>query len=306
MSSFGIASVLDRQRIAAINGGGVVIPSGGIVIGCNQIKQSGRTILAVRLMEKDDFLQYPQFIAGPEGLSANGYGAVFAGEVPVKALGSGTAGVPCGAAPGSFTLENGLPGFIWFDSETVIRDAMGRTYWAKATGNWVDDDGETTNDCYVDCVPCTDSNGSNVFSFSFRVCIPRGGRRCDPNVYAENLIPYQLGLGSAGQVRAIALGCLDDAVGTVKIWPTGEDPPQGWEEYTDLDGYFPVGWSEEDEDFGTLGDTGGTETHTHAIAGGVHSGGAYPPEERVAIVKSDEQNHIPPYRNVAFIARVAP
>lgn len=137
---------------------------------------------------------------------------------------------------------------------------MGRLYGvirpATASSDWVD-----AGTPYVDAVD--DFDGRTV-----RVYMPRT-RSGDPNVKSGAPIEYAFERRRTG--RAICVSSyMDDKIGTVKLWIGSPAAiPSGWRVCTDINGGDPRGkfvanYLEGDDDFGTLGQTGGAKTHTHA------------------------------------------
>ena len=63
-----------------------------------------------------------------------------------------------------------------------------------------------------------------------------------------------------------------------------------------LEGRFPVGLASGDPDFGTLGTTGGSKTHTHGSTSGTTG-------TVQGTVLAAAANHLPPYRVVKFTER---
>ena len=88
----------------------------------------------------------------------------------------------------------------------------------------------------------------------------------------------------------------DDPIGTVKLWPASYPIPSGWREHPGLQGRFPVGLAPGDPDFGTLGNTGGTKTHTHGSTSGTTG-------TVQGTIPAAAASHLPPYRVVKFIER---
>jgi hypothetical protein len=111
------------------------------------------------------------------------------------------------------------------------------------------------------------------------------------NIQVGQVFPCDV-VDSQGRLVASPV-CLDDPIGTVKIWTTSDDPPPGWRDYSALEGMFPVGYAAGDSDFDPLGNTGGAKTHTHPVGGAMGSTGtAY-----------GAASHLPPYRVVRFLER---
>lgn len=115
---------------------------------------------------------------------------------------------------------------------------------------------------HIDVNPCLDSTGADVdtdTTFDLFIPIPSNSR-C-PNAAQGSILGYLM--DENGQAVCVT-DCMDDAIGTVKIWGSG-DPPRGWKVYSDGDGLpdwrgrFIVGADPDSSDYPD-GATGGRQT----------------------------------------------
>jgi hypothetical protein len=194
----------------------------------------------------------------------------------------------------------------------------GTLSWAKAAAGWRNAAG---NDSYVDAYPCDDRSGANARSSgnTIRIYLPRPPGQ-DPNVLLNQVVGY---IADAAGANIAAVGYLDDAIGTVKLWSKTGTLPAGWVDCAPntgasppvqaLAGSFPVGLKSGDSDFGTLGNSGNQDrkTHAHNLERDVYT--PPPPANSVYVTEGQYEtarlnmelcNHLPPWCVVRFIERI--
>lgn len=97
-----------------------------------------------------------------------------------------------GALPGVNGLNNGWAIDVRKGSVRFRGGIVGEGWWAKASGDWVDVAGNYQS--YVDCVVCTDKDGTELVpSQTVRIYLPRNSVM-DPNVRADDVIHFYLDL----------------------------------------------------------------------------------------------------------------
>lgn len=240
-----------------------------------------------------------------------------------------------GIIPGKDMLYRGLPGFQCLGCDTsqklmlVIADVAVTMFDAVAYTAWDDGGVYFTEEAWCVCQPYDreadkiyDGNTAGWPDYKFVVHLPRYSSGQDPNIKAGNKLKYSITtsygisyhptwtyVSNMGPCYGARLNdprghhfvCsspyLDDKIGTVKMY-IGDitKVPQGWREYTSMQDKFPVG-VKANGIAGSVGATGGTQTHAHNTqqgTGSLSAGGA------TAILSA---NHLPPYRGVYFIER---
>lgn len=191
-----------------------------------------------------------------------------------------------GPLPGLCELYPGLPGFRCCGREAspdgtawFIQDAIGVLCWAKTLTNY--------SGAAVLVELCRDHLASKLYGIIVNIDFPVSGGKW-PNVESGNIIPIRM---ESPGVFVSPDGCLDDDLGTIKIWPMEDDPPQGWEEV--YQGYFLAG--------GSLGETVQAREHSHpgvkVVCGWNQAIEVGDPD--------DTQSHLPPYRVIRWIRRTS-
>lgn len=143
-------------------------------------------------------------------------------------------------------------GPVVFEGPVTFSDGSGLINYAKATAKWVN---VTPTASYVPCVK-SDRLGVST-GVPVLVFLPHT-QATHPNVRTDDVLSYMLDSGGT----AIAVSdYLDDRIGTIKAWGDPNNIPGGWQAVAS--GATIFGYSEGDEDFGTVGDSGGSKTHTH-------------------------------------------
>lgn len=87
----------------------------------------------------------------------------------------------------------------------------------------------------------------------------------DPNMQPGDIIWYinvTINIETGETKPIVITDVIDLPIGSI-IPTTSSEVPPGWSEFGDLAGKFPVGWKDGDEDFGTIGQEGGTLDHDH-------------------------------------------
>lgn len=139
-------------------------------------------------------------------------------------------------------------------------------YYAKTKQNWVKVDG---NGSYVPCNPAVERDVSTEVdtTITFDVYLPRWGTTLDPNVEAGRVIPYYIDVNGD---KIAAFQYLDGTIAkSVQIWlgapgDIATDKP-GWAISTNWNpGAFPAAYRAADNDYGTIGATGGEWWHGKA------------------------------------------
>lgn len=163
-------------------------------------------------------------------------------------------------------------GDVIFDGDTIFNNHTNilggsEVLWGQALAKWTDD-GVNGHNSYVDCNR-VDNRAGTGGSGTVRVYLPRT-RPGDPNVRSGAIVGYVLDAnGDAVAVTAY----MDDKIGTIKHWiGSKSDIPAGWllcdgtNGTVDMGGRVAFGWKEggdEDNEFDTIGDTGGAKKHSH-------------------------------------------
>ena len=108
--------------------------------------------------------------------------------------------------------------------------------WGKTLSNWHNAGG---NSSYVDVNPCENQGGDNVETDkTIRVFLPRHGRDEDPNVVADEVIPFIMTDPTADPQRAVC-NCeyLDGKINvSLRMIVATADTPDGWENVDAADG----------------------------------------------------------------------
>jgi len=139
--------------------------------------------------------------------------------------------------------------------------------WAKATGNWKKT-GPGQPLPRILCHPCANGDGGGEDTETdITVYLPVSAER-DPNVVQGNVIGHMT--GPTGW-KICVTDYLDSKIGTIRMWYGQiDDIPPGWAlcdgtgGTIDLRGRFIVGYESGDDDYGTIGATGGYKLHGDA------------------------------------------
>jgi len=148
-----------------------------------------------------------------------------------------------------------------------------------------------------------------------------------PNVREDDVIGY-FAVSSGGWVSYLACWGerYQERIGSVKMWHDAASIPAGWAladgqahsgvTTRDLRGRFIAGYNSADADYSTVGNTGGSKTHTHdnhanhnhtlAAGSGVGTGGDFScstGNESAALTHSTDDSR-PPYYVMVWIERV--
>ena len=124
---------------------------------------------------------------------------------------------------------------------------------------WVDDGTAAGNGCYITGYASSDRNGTTIDTSTPLIAYcPRNGRREDPNIQANAIVPVAY---DSTDTLVVVGDYLDGKVGeSVKIFKG--DPanvPPGWA-LCDA-GKFFVGYDAADADYSTIGNVGGFKLH---------------------------------------------
>ena len=129
--------------------------------------------------------------------------------------------------------------------------------WAKAQAKWHN---AVHNSSYVSAKLCTDKDGAGETGAAFAVYLPRAGGG-DPNVRSGDVVGY---VTDANGKKICVTDCLDDRIGTVKMWNLSASViPGGWRklqytDYTTIRKYPRAATAD-----GEVGDATGAANHTH-------------------------------------------
>jgi len=100
--------------------------------------------------------------------------------------------------------------------------------WGKATAIWTDDATATGNGSFVNVNPCNRDGTGVDAGTTHKVWLPRNGRREDPNVQADAVIPY---IAEAEGDYVNESGCLDGKIDeTIRMHADPANIPPGWSE----------------------------------------------------------------------------